>query len=88
MAPSLGILGLRVADGPSNVLIRHCSTAPTGLDATFTPEDGRLNGIIIGRDARALGIDVALQPLLSSFSIPHEGELATFGVKVPYRSET
>ncbi len=71
--PKLGIPGLRLADGPPGVLTRHRSTAPTatmGLAATFSPEDARLNGVVIGRDARALGIDVALQPFINIFRDP------------------
>jgi len=71
--PKLGIPGMRLADGPPGVLTRHRSTAPTatmGLAATFSPEDARLNGVVIGRDARALGIDVALQPFINIFRDP------------------
>ncbi len=71
--PNLGIPGIRLADGPPGVLTRHPSTAPTatmGLAATFSPEDARLNGVVIGRDARALGIDVALQPFINIFRDP------------------
>lgn len=69
----LGIPGMRLADGPPGVLTRHRSTAPTatmGLAATFSPEDARLNGVVIGRDARALGIDVSLQPFINIFRDP------------------
>ncbi len=71
--PKLDIPGMRLADGPPGVLTRHRSTAPTatmGLAATFSPEDARLNGVVIGRDARALGIDVALQPFINIFRDP------------------
>jgi beta-glucosidase len=71
--PRLGIAGLRLADGPPGVLTRHPSTAPTatmGLAATFSPADARLNGVVIGRDAHALGIDVALQPFINIFRDP------------------
>lgn len=71
--PALGIPGLRLADGPPGVLTRHRSTALTatmGLAATFSRQDARLNGEVIGRDARALGIQVALQPFLNIFRDP------------------
>jgi beta-glucosidase len=66
--PRLGIPPLRFADGPPGVLTRHPATALTatmGLAATFSPEDARANGAVIARDARNLGIDVALQPFIN-----------------------
>lgn len=71
--PNLGIPWLRLADGPLGVRTRHRSTAPTctmGLGATFSVEDARLNGVVIGRDARALGIDITLQPFLNIMRDP------------------
>ena len=66
--PRLGIPSLRMADGPPGVLVRFPSTAETctmGLAATFSREDAEQNGAVIGRDARALGIDVVLQPFIN-----------------------
>ena len=66
--PRLGIPGLRFADGPPGVLTRHPSqgeTATMGVGATFSIKDAEDNGIVIGREARALGIDVALQPFVN-----------------------
>lgn len=66
--PRLGIPGLRFADGPPGVLTRHPSqgeTATMGVAATFSLKDAEDNGIVIGREARALGIDVALQPFVN-----------------------
>ena len=66
--PRLGIPLLRFADGPPGVLTRVPSTALTatmGLAATFSRHDARQNGIVIARDARALGIDVVLQPFIN-----------------------
>jgi beta-glucosidase len=66
--PRLGIPGLRFADGPPGVLTRHPSqgeTATMGVAATFSQKDAEDNGIVIGREARALGIDVALQPFVN-----------------------
>jgi beta-glucosidase len=66
--PRLGIPGLRYADGPPGVLTRHPSqgeTATMGVAATFSLRDAELNGVVIGREARALGIDVALQPFVN-----------------------
>ena len=66
--PRLGIPGLRFADGPPGVLTRHPSqgeTATMGVAATFSTKDAEDNGIVIGREDRALGIDVSLQPFVN-----------------------
>ncbi|HUN84023.1 MAG TPA: glycoside hydrolase family 3 C-terminal domain-containing protein [Terracidiphilus sp.] len=66
--PRLGIPGLRFADGPPGVLTRHPSqgeTATMGVAATFSVRDAELNGVVIGREDRALGIDVSLQPFVN-----------------------
>jgi beta-glucosidase len=66
--PRLGIPGLRLADGPPGVLTRHASQAETatmGVAASFDLGLARQNGVVIGREARALGIDVALQPYVN-----------------------
>ena len=66
--PRLGIPGLRFADGPPGVLTRHRSQAETatmGVAATFSAKDAELNGLVIGREDRALGIDVSLQPFVN-----------------------
>jgi beta-glucosidase len=64
----LGIPPMRFADGPPGVLTRVPSIAPTstmGLAATFSREDARLNGEVIGREARSHGVSVALQPFIN-----------------------
>src|SRR3954470_197238 len=66
--PRLHIPGLRFADGPPGVLTRHPSQAETatmGVAATFSLKDAEDNGIVIGREDRALGIDVSLQPFVN-----------------------
>ena len=40
-------------------------TATMGLAATFSKEDARQNGIVIAREDRSHGIDVALQPFIN-----------------------
>jgi beta-glucosidase len=66
--PRLGIPGLRFADGPPGVLTRYPSQAETatmGVAATFDVNLAEENGVVIGREARALGIDVSLQPYIN-----------------------
>jgi beta-glucosidase len=66
--PRLGIPSLRFADGPPGVLTRHPSQAETatmGLAATFDVNLAQQNGVVIGREARSLGIDVSLQPFIN-----------------------
>jgi beta-glucosidase len=66
--PRLGIPALRFADGPPGVLTRHPSQAETatmGVAATFSRQIAEENGIVIGREDRALGIDVSLQPFVN-----------------------
>src|ERR1700746_316909 len=61
--PRLHIPGLRFADGPPGALTRHRSqgeTATMGVAATFNRRTAEENGLVIGREARALGIDVSL----------------------------
>lgn len=66
--PRLGIPGLRFADGPPGVLTRHPSQAETatmGVAATFSVKTAEENGLVIGREDRALGIDISLQPFVN-----------------------
>jgi beta-glucosidase len=66
--PRLGIPGLRFADGPPGVLTRHPSqgeTATMGVAATFSSKIAEENGLVIGREDSALGIDVSLQPFVN-----------------------
>jgi beta-glucosidase len=71
--PRLGIPSLRFADGPPGVLVRHESTgmpATLCVAATFSRQEAAANGAVIGRDARALGIDVILQPMINIYRDP------------------
>jgi len=66
--PRLGIPSLRLVDGPLGVADRDASTGMTstmGLAATFSKEDARLNGVVVGKDARALGQDIVLEPFIN-----------------------
>ena len=63
--PRLGIPPLRLADGPAGLNVSREATgmpAPVGLAATFHTEAARLYGVVMGRDARALGQDILLGP--------------------------
>jgi beta-glucosidase len=81
--PRLGIPDLRFADGPPGVLVRHASTgmpATLSMAATFSPADAEETGALIGRDARALGVDVILQPFINIYRDPtFERAYNTFG---------
>ena len=66
--PRLGIPSLRLSDGPPGVATRQPSVGMTGtmgVAATFSGRDAYANGVVIGRDARALGVDVVLEPFVN-----------------------
>jgi beta-glucosidase len=66
--PRLGVPSLRMADGPPGVLTRipgQAQTATMGVAATWSVKDAEANGVAIGKEARALGIDVVLQPFIN-----------------------
>jgi beta-glucosidase len=66
--PRLGIPPLRIADGPVGVNVDKDATgmpAPVGLAATFDTEAARLYGVVMGRDAKALGQDILLAPYIN-----------------------
>jgi beta-glucosidase len=66
--PRLGVPSLRFADGPPGLLTRvpaQAETATMGVAATFSVKDAEANGVVIGREARSLGIDVVLQPFIN-----------------------
>ena len=81
--PRLHIPGLRFADGPPGVLTRHPShaeTATMGVAATFSRKTAEDNGVVIGREERSLGIDVALQPFVNIVrDLEFERAFNTFG---------
>jgi beta-glucosidase len=66
--PRLGIPSLRLTDGPPGISVSVWSTgmpATMDLAATWSREDARKNGIVIARDAKALGQDIVLQPFVN-----------------------
>ena len=89
--PRLGIPSMRFADGPPGILTRLPSAAPTatmGLAATFSREDARQNGVVIGLEAQRLGIDVALEPFINMLrDISFSRGWNTFGEDPPLTSQ-
>ncbi|WP_348268054.1 glycoside hydrolase family 3 C-terminal domain-containing protein [Edaphobacter paludis] len=81
--PRLHIPSLRFSDGPPGVLTRvpaQAETATMGVAATFSIKDVEANGVVIGRQARSLGIDVVLQPFINmDRDITFERGYNTFG---------
>ncbi len=66
--PRLHIPPIRMSDGPPGVLTRNPSMAETatmGVAATFSVRDAELNGEVIAREAKSLGIDVVLEPFIN-----------------------
>src|SRR5580765_460533 len=66
--PRLGIPPIRMSDGPPGLLTRvpsQAETATMGVAATFSVKDAEANGVVIGREAKSLGIDVVLQPFIN-----------------------
>ena len=64
----LGIPSLKLTDGPPGVVTKQDSTGMTdtmGVAATFSTGDAKANGVVIGRDAKALGQDVVLEPFVN-----------------------
>jgi beta-glucosidase len=66
--PRLGIPALRLADGPPGVLTRRPASAPPAtmaLAATFSAEDAEVMGAVIARSAKALGLQVVMEPYIN-----------------------
>ncbi|MGW4965656.1 glycoside hydrolase family 3 protein [Nonomuraea sp. NPDC004186] len=74
--PRLGIPEIRLADGPAGVRVTATATAlpaPVALAATFAPDLARRFGAVIGREGRALGMDVLLSPMTNIVRVPQAG---------------
>jgi beta-glucosidase len=72
----LGIPPLRLTDGPAGIRVSHPSTAmpaPVMLASSFDDRLAREFGQVIGRDGRALGLDVLLSPMVNSIRVPYAG---------------
>jgi beta-glucosidase len=61
---ALGIPPLRLAEGPLGTARQPsvAMTAPLGVAATFSRPDAYANGVVLGRDARALGQQAVARP--------------------------
>ncbi|MFM7321590.1 MAG: beta-glucosidase, partial [Armatimonadota bacterium] len=81
--PRLGIPSLRLADGPAGVRVARPATAlpaPVALAATFDTALARRYGAAMGTEARALGIDILLAPMVNLVRVPEAGRnFETFG---------
>ncbi|WP_337061169.1 glycoside hydrolase family 3 C-terminal domain-containing protein [Kineococcus sp. G2] len=81
--PRLGIPELRLADGPAGVRVAESATAlpaPAALASSFDDTLARRFGEVIGRDGRALGVDVLLSPMTNNIRVPVAGRnFETFG---------
>ncbi|MFI7636351.1 beta-glucosidase [Nonomuraea sp. NPDC049400] len=74
--PRLGIPELRLADGPAGVRVTARATAlpaPIALASTFAPDLAGRFGAVIGREGRALGMDVLLSPMTNIVRVPQAG---------------
>ncbi|MCK2218997.1 glycoside hydrolase family 3 C-terminal domain-containing protein [Actinomadura sp. ATCC 31491] len=74
--PRLGIPELRLSDGPAGVRVTARATAmpaPVALAATFAPDLARRFGAAVGREGRALGMDVLLSPMTNIVRVPQAG---------------
>ncbi|TBW34605.1 hypothetical protein EYW49_17820 [Siculibacillus lacustris] len=71
--PRHGIPPLRTADGPAGIEARADATAlpsPEALAASFDPGLAERYGRVLGREARALGMDVVLGPHVNIARLP------------------
>ena len=74
--PRLGIPELKMSDGPMGVHDYGLTTAypaPVGLAASWDVELARRVGDSLGRDARALGVNVLLAPGMNLYRVPMNG---------------
>ncbi|MEV8533323.1 glycoside hydrolase family 3 C-terminal domain-containing protein [Streptomyces sp. NPDC051211] len=77
--PRLGVPPLRLADGPAGVRAARPATAlpaPVLLASAFDPELAREYGRVLGREGRALGLDVLLAPTANLIRTPYAGRNA------------
>ncbi|WP_290062435.1 beta-glucosidase family protein [Amycolatopsis solani] len=74
--PRLGVPSLRLADGSAGVRVDKPSVvmpAPVALASSFDESLATRYGAGVGREARALGTDVLLSPMVNTIRIPYGG---------------
>ncbi|WP_439382374.1 beta-glucosidase [Amycolatopsis lexingtonensis] len=74
--PRLGIPSLRLADGSAGVRVDKPSVvmpAPVSLASSFDESLATRYGAGVGREARALGTDALLSPMVNTIRIPYGG---------------
>ncbi|WP_056393882.1 beta-glucosidase family protein [Arthrobacter sp. Soil761] len=74
--PRLGVLELRLVDGPAGVRLPQPTTAlpvPVALASAFDAELARRYGQVIAREGKALGQDVSLSPMVNTIRVPQGG---------------
>ncbi|TMC05177.1 MAG: beta-glucosidase [Chloroflexi bacterium] len=75
--PRLGIPAIRFTDGPAGVRNPLTPTtalpAPVSMAASFSTELARRYGVVLGRDARAVGQDVLFGPMVNLVRVPQAG---------------
>ncbi|WP_246842880.1 beta-glucosidase [Allokutzneria sp. NRRL B-24872] len=72
----LGIPELRASDGPNGITAVRPAIAlpaPIALGSSFDDELAGRYGAVLGREARAHGIDVALAPMMNNIRVPTAG---------------
>ncbi len=71
----LGLRGFKYSDGPRGVTRGHCTCFPVPMAraATFEPKLEEKVGEAIGREARALGVDLVLAPCVNVLRHPAWG---------------
>ncbi|GAA5201064.1 glycoside hydrolase family 3 C-terminal domain-containing protein [Rugosimonospora acidiphila] len=74
--PRLGIPPLRLTDGTSGIRINQPTTvlpAPIALASSFDDQLAQTYGAALGRDGRAMGMDVLLSPMVNTIRVPYGG---------------
>lgn len=86
-APSIGLTSLKMSDGPLGVRTWGPSTAyPAGvaLAATWDPKLAEREGVALGQDARARGVNFLLGPGVNIYRAPMNGRNFEYLGEDPY----
>jgi beta-glucosidase len=73
--PRLGLKGFTYSDGPRGITKGRCTCFPVPMAraATFSPELEQRVGEAVGREARAMGVDLVLGPCVNLLRHPAWG---------------